>query len=105
MGSLLQHDDDALSTVYGTDTDGAGTETESVASSYASAQNRKKKDKKKAAAVARKAAAAAAPPPMPNNGGSTASDVVVEYVSYQEALADEAFAAIFSRNSPRRSSC
>ena len=93
----MESESDVASTVYGTDTD-AGTETESVASSYASARNRKKKEKKKAAAAARKAAATgSAQAPAAASGASSSTGVVFEYVSASDELANPDFASVFSR--------
>ena len=101
---------DVGSTVYGMHTD-TGTDTESVASSFASMKNRRKKEKKKAAAKARKSAASATgssggagPSSSGSNGsgsgngnGAAAPRVSVEYVSLRnEVLSSPAFAEFAS---------
>ena len=89
--------DSDYDTVHGLDTD-TGTETESAASSYASARNKKKKDRKKAAAAARKAAAAAGPTSGATEASSSTSEpkIVVEYVSTRDELANPVFAGEFA---------
>jgi len=94
--------DESDASTHGFNTD-TGTDTESVASSFASARNKKKKDRKKKAAAARKAeqAAAAATGAASGGAGSSSNDdgggngVSVEYVSARDdVLGNEAFAEL-----------